>query len=170
MLLRAQLTVMVSLEMLPAISCCALSLPRCSSVCHPKSFLLARARASLKLFFAGFLGGIASDGIGRRIIYSVGLAVCALAVAASPSSTTYTQLLLWRCLFSVGGGCAVTMMTPILADYCHEEDKGRGAGLLGAAAGTGAVFSALVLLRVPGELTRWLSIKGLKLEICSTCS
>ena len=88
-------------------------------------------------------------------MYATGLAVCSLATASSPSSTSYMQILMWRCLFSVGGGCAATMMTPILADYCHEEDKGRGAGLLGAAAGTGAVVSALVLLRVPDIARQW---------------
>ena len=58
--------------------------------------------AYLRFAGAGVVAGVASDGIGRRIIYSAGLAVCALAVAGSPTSTTFTQLLLWRCLFSVG--------------------------------------------------------------------
>jgi len=119
---------------------------------------MQRVCANLRPFIlaSGVAAGVASDGIGRRLVYATGLAVCALATASSPSSTTYTQILMWRCLFSVGGGCAATMMTPILADYCHEEDRGRGAGLLGAAAGTGAVVSALVLLRVP-DVARQLS-------------
>ena len=66
---------------------------------HP---VISIFEATLRIASAGVAAGVASDGIGRRIIYSAGLAVCALAVAGSPSSTTFTQLLLWRCLFSVG--------------------------------------------------------------------
>ena len=97
----------------------------------------------------GMLSGMVSDGIGRRLVFGGGLVVCALATAACPSSTTFAHVLACRIAFSVGTGSTATMITALLADYVHVQDKGRGAGLVGAAAGFGAVFGALVLMRVP---------------------
>ena len=103
----------------------------------------------LTSLLVGAVSGVASDGIGRRMVYSIGLCVCALGCVACVASRTFVQLLLARCLFSVGTGCTATMMTPVLAEFVHRDDKGRAAGLLGMASGLGAVCGGLVLMRVP---------------------
>ena len=105
--------------------------------------------AEITALGVGMLSGMVSDGIGRRLVFGGGLVVCALATAACPSSTTFAHVLACRIAFSVGTGSTATMITALLADYVHVQDKGRGAGLVGAAAGFGAVFGALVLMRVP---------------------
>ena len=38
-------------------------------------------------------------------------------------------------VFAVGSGSIASMITAVLADFVNEEDKGRGAGLVGAFAG-----------------------------------
>jgi MFS family permease len=112
--------------------------------------------AEITALIIGLASGVISDGIGRRVVYSSGLAICAIAVASSPSASTFQQVLGLRCMFSVGTGCTATMITAVLADFVHPEDNGRGAGMVGMAAGVGAVFGALVLMRV-ASVAQWMS-------------
>lgn len=60
-------------------------------------------------------------------------------------------------IFALGASACAAMLTAVLGDYVYVNDRGTGSGLLGLAAGGGAVLGALVLLQVPN----WLDNMGL---------
>lgn len=93
--------------------------------------------------------GVVSDIYGRRFVWSVGLMIMAIAFCLAPMAPSIPTLMLVRALHSVGASGAASMLTPVLAEYVLEVDKGKGAGILGLSAALGAVFGALFLLRVP---------------------
>jgi hypothetical protein len=69
-----------------------------------------------------WIWGLASDKIGRVIVYSVGFGIMAVALAAYTFvPTVFPGLLAIRLVFAVGGTAASSMLTAVLADYGSDK-------------------------------------------------
>jgi MFS family permease len=113
--------------------------------------------------------GVLSDRIGRRVVFSVGFLLMALATflyplassvygtADTPAASTvsiFNSLLFYRLIFACGGAATSDMLTVVLGDYAAEGKRSKLAGLLGVSTGLGACFGALFLNRLPTFFTR----------------
>lgn len=101
--------------------------------------------------------GTISDKFGRRVVYVSGFLIIAIGFGLYPFARSLPVLFLFRMIFALGASACASMLTAVLADYVYINDRGTGSGLLGLAAGGGAVLGALVLLQVPN----WLDTTGL---------
>lgn len=115
--------------------------------------------------------GVFSDRIGRRLVFSGGFLLMALAtflyplassvygtadtpIATSSAVSFFNSLLFYRLIFACGGAATSDMLTVVLGDYAAEGKRSKLAGLLGVSTGLGACFGALFLNRLPTFFTR----------------
>ncbi|KAJ3010922.1 UNVERIFIED_CONTAM: hypothetical protein HDU68_001913, partial [Siphonaria sp. JEL0065] len=96
-----------------------------------------------------YLAGICSDFVGRRVVYSSGFLVMGVAVCGYTFLETYGEVIAARALFAVGGGCASSMVTAVLADYAQDRMRGRMAGLVGLCSGLGALLALFGFMPLP---------------------
>src|SRR5690606_19781520 len=94
------------------------------------------------------------DKLGRKIIYFVGFIFMALGLTLYPYARVFGVLVLFRLIYELGAAAGGSMLTAVLGDYACPRDRGKASGLMGIMSGLGAVFSALLLLKVPS----WLSL------------
>jgi EmrB/QacA subfamily drug resistance transporter len=82
------------------------------------------------LFLAALLlaGGSLGDHFGRRLIYTIGVAVFALASICCAISSDITQLILARAAQGVGGALLVPGSLAIISASFSEKDRGRAIG------------------------------------------
>lgn len=97
--------------------------------------------------------GVLSDQYGRKVVYCVGFAIISLGLGLYPLAKSIKVLLAFRLIFAMGASACSTMLSAVLGDYVYIEDRGKASGLLGLAAGGGAVVGALVLTQIPQMLT-----------------
>ncbi|KAJ3107851.1 hypothetical protein HDU97_003199, partial [Phlyctochytrium planicorne] len=110
---------------------------------------------------AVWMWGIASDLLGRRIVYVSGFVIMSLALGFYTfAGNVYPQLLLLRLLFAVGGAAASSMLTAVLSDYATDKDRGKSSGLVGLVSGLGALLALFVFLRLPSNFDD--PVRGLK--------
>lgn len=113
------------------------------------------------------LWGVASDRIGRRVVFSFGFLLMALATFLYPLASSvygygdtaatlsfFNSLLFYRLIFACGGAATSDMLTVVLGDYAAEGKRSKLAGLLGVSTGLGACFGALFLNRLPTFFTK----------------
>eukprot|EP01133_Synstelium_polycarpum_P001515 gene1515-1768_t len=93
--------------------------------------------------------GLLSDKFGRRIVYVAGMVIMAVGLGTYPFANHLYVLMMFRVVFAIGAAACSTMLSAVLADYVLFEDRGKASGLLGFAAGGGAVLGSLVLLKIP---------------------
>ena len=113
--------------------------------------------------------GVLSDRIGRRVVFSGGFLLMALATFLYPFASSvygtadtptasnvsfFNSLLFYRLIFACGGAATSDMLTVVLGDYAAEGKRSKLAGLLGVSTGLGACFGALFLNRLPTFFTR----------------
>lgn len=108
--------------------------------------------------------GVASDRIGRRLVFAFGFLLMALATFLYPLASSvyagstflsfFRSLLFYRLIFACGGAATSDMLTVVLGDYAAEGKRAKLAGLLGVSTGLGACFGALFLNRLPTFFTR----------------
>ena len=96
----------------------------------------------------GFIGAL-SDRTGRRIVYTFGWLVMALAFAVAPFANDYAQLLGGRLIFAVAVATLGAMLQVVLADYPVEQDRGKLAGLAVVLNSLGFLLFLSVLTRLP---------------------
>lgn len=108
--------------------------------------------------------GVASDRVGRRLVFSMGFLYMALATFLYPLASSvygsatnvsfFNSLLFYRLIFACGGAATSDMLTVVLGDYAAEGKRAKLAGLLGVSTGLGACFGALFLNRLPTFFTK----------------
>lgn len=114
--------------------------------------------------------GVLSDRIGRRLVFSTGFLLMALATFLYPLASSvygsndtantnssvsfFNSLLFFRLIFACGGAATSDMLTVVLGDYAAEGKRSKLAGLLGVSTGLGACFGALFLNRLPTFFTK----------------
>ncbi|MEE2750664.1 MAG: MFS transporter, partial [Myxococcota bacterium] len=125
-----------------------------------------------ELVIIGLVGtyGILSDRMGRRFIYGLGLLIVGVGFAITPLSRSLETLVLTRCIYAIGAAAITSMLAIVLADYVVDKDRGKATGVMGFMNGLGAMFSALLLVKIPSMLTEsgydaitagWLTYAGL---------
>lgn len=102
---------------------------------------------ALLLGFALF--GALADKIGRRVVYSLGMATLAVAYGAYAYSNTMAELVLFRVLYAFGIGAATGMFATVISDYAVESDRGKLTALCGFLNGLGVVVVAIFLGKLP---------------------
>jgi EmrB/QacA subfamily drug resistance transporter len=82
------------------------------------------------LFLAALLlaGGSFGDHFGRRLIYSIGVALFALASVGCGLSQTVNQLIITRAVQGIGGALLVPGSLAIISASFGQEDRGRAIG------------------------------------------
>ena len=97
--------------------------------------------------------GIASDWVGRRVVFSAGFVLMSIALMAYPQASgafsTWNSLLTLRLLFALGASAAADMLTVVSGDYAAEGARARVGGIVGTCTGLGALLAAFVLNRMP---------------------
>ncbi|KAM9958819.1 hypothetical protein ACTFIW_012408 [Dictyostelium discoideum] len=101
------------------------------------------------IVIASYTWGILSDKIGRRGVYSAGMFIIGIGLAIYPFANSIVCLYIFRMIFAVGAASCSSMLSAVLADYIPFRDRGKASGLLGFAAGGGAVLASLVLMKIP---------------------
>jgi len=122
--------------------------------------------------------GRASDLVGRKAIFKIGLTLYAAGAGLAAVSGTFPQLLAFRCLMALGLAMAAPLAGAIIASVHSHESRGRALGLLAASIALGrttgptigglilqlwgwrAVFIANCLFGMATCLTLFLILKG----------
>ncbi len=97
----------------------------------------------------GFWGAM-SDRLGRRPVYVAGFLVLALAYVLYPTAASIPELTAYRLVFGVALAALTAMLAAVVADYAHEDSRGKLTGFSYLLNGLGAVLSFMVLSRLPG--------------------
>lgn len=113
--------------------------------------ILVLLQELVQILIGGFIGAL-SDRHGRRIVLTVGLLLMAVGYAVYPLAQDTTQLVALRAFYAVGMTAATVMMSASLADYSHNQTRGRWMGTAGVCNGLGTVVMATVLARLPEVL------------------
>jgi MFS family permease len=102
------------------------------------------AGAALEAGLAPLAGGY-SDRVGRRIPYTIGLAICALAMAAVAIGQVMGVVMAGLILTSLGGGICFTPALTMLSEVAESSNlhQGYAAGLSNMAWATGQVIGGL---------------------------
>lgn len=98
------------------------------------------------------LWGSLSDRVGRRPVMTMAFVLMAIGVALAPHGTSYADLLIARMMFGVGVAAFSCTIGALVADYIVNDSRGKGAGYLGMSNGFGAMFTVLLLLKLPAML------------------
>lgn len=101
--------------------------------------LLVAAYAIMRLFFGPIWGG-ASDRFGRKPILMLGILGYGIAMVGFGLATALWMMFAARILSGVLSSATSPTTMAYIGDSTSEEDRSRGMGLLGAAAGIGTIF------------------------------
>ncbi len=93
--------------------------------------------------------GPLADRFGRKYLMAGGFFLLAIGIALHPLARTVGQLFACRCVFAVGVGAVTVMIITLLADYIHNDTRGKAAGWQGVMNGLGALVSVFILLQLP---------------------
>lgn len=96
----------------------------------------------------GFWGAM-SDRLGRRLVYVAGFLVLALAYVLYPTAASIPELTAYRLVFGVALAALTAMLAAVVADYAHEDSRGKLTGFSYLLNGLGAVLFFVVLSRLP---------------------
>jgi MFS family permease len=107
---------------------------------------------ALLLGFALF--GALADKIGRRVVYSLGMVLLAVAYGAYAYGTTMAGLVFFRVLYAFGIGAATGMFATIISDYAVKNDRGKLTALCGFLNGLGVVVVAIFLGKLPAYFAK----------------
>lgn len=111
------------------------------------------------LLTVGVFGAL-SDRRGRRLVMTFGFTVMSLGYLFYARSTSFSDLMTARFVFSIGSAAVTAMLSTIIADYVIDPDRGKATGWLGFFNGIGAMLTATVFLALPRILER----RGLTFE------
>ncbi|WP_448212034.1 MFS transporter [Colwellia sp. MEBiC06753] len=94
--------------------------------------------------------GVLADRVGRRYVYSFGLALTAIGFALYGTATSIEQLVFYRVIVAFGSAAMVGMMVTVIADYTQDKTRGKANGLQGIVATFGA-FIPPILATLPKQ-------------------
>ena len=103
---------------------------------------------TILIVLAGIVGAL-SDRVGRRAVIATGFAVMGIGYGLYPYADSVTQLFVYRTVFAVGSALMLTIMFTIMADYPHNDSRGKLAAAISMMSGFGIMFIVLVLARLP---------------------
>lgn len=103
----------------------------------------------LALLIGFALFGALADKIGRRVVYSLGLVLLAVAYGAYAYGDTMAELVFYRVLYAFGIGAATGMFATIISDYAVVNDRGKLTAMCGFLNGLGVVVVAIFLGKLP---------------------
>ena len=133
---------------------------RCLAVDQVRSRLLAggepAATSAYAIFFGGalLLGGRLGDLLGRRRLFTAGLALFAASSLLCGLAWSEASLIAFRALQGLGGALlAPAALALLMTTFAEGRDRNRALGIYGAAAGSGAAAGVLL----GGVLTSYLS-------------
>lgn len=75
--------------------------------------------------------GAASDRVGRRIIYVLGIGIVGIAYAIHPYISSAFHLYVVRGLYALGMAAASGMLATLVGDYVVNRDRGKDNGIMG---------------------------------------
>jgi MFS family permease len=93
---------------------------------------------------ASFVGGSASDRVGRRPLIAVGWVVYAIVYAGFAVSASLRALLSWFFVYGIYYGCVEGAERALVADFARPTERGAAFGIYNAVAGIGALVSSVV--------------------------
>jgi len=103
--------------------------------------------AEILAIVEGIFIGMLFDTIGRRLLISLGIALCGISIALIPLfKQVYPFFLILRILISVGLIPAVN--NPLLPDYVVVSSQGRGSAYMSILTSCGYIFSTSLLIQV----------------------
>ncbi|MEZ5564640.1 MAG: MFS transporter [Gammaproteobacteria bacterium] len=102
----------------------------------------------LALGVIGWWGAV-SDRLGRRPVYVLGFILLALAYVLYPTAESVLELTAYRLVFGLALAALSAMLAAVLADYAHEDSRGKLTGLAFLLNGIGAVLFFVFLTRLP---------------------
>jgi EmrB/QacA subfamily drug resistance transporter len=88
--------------------------------------------------------GKLSDMYGRKKFYLIGLVVFMIGSALCGTSTTMTQLIVYRAIQGIGGGALMPITFAIIFDIFPPEKRGKMQGLFGAVFGISSVLGPII--------------------------
>jgi DHA1 family multidrug resistance protein-like MFS transporter len=101
--------------------------------------LLVASYAVMRLFFGPIWGGV-SDRVGRKPILMLGVLGYGITMVGFGLATALWMMFAARILSGVLSSATSPTAMAYIGDSTAEEDRSQGMGLLGAAAGLGAIF------------------------------
>jgi DHA1 family multidrug resistance protein-like MFS transporter len=104
----------------------------------------------MNLLFSPIWGNI-SDRMGRKPVMLIGLLGFGIAYVAFGLATELWQLFVSRILAGALSAAAMPTAMAYVADITTEETRGKGMGMIGAAAGLGFIFGPAI----GGSLSKW---------------
>ena len=104
-----------------------------------------------EIVLLGVIGwwGAISDRVGRRVVYIAGFAILAVAYVSYGFATSTLQLTGFRLIFAMGVAATTTSLAAVLADYAHEDSRGKLTGISFFLNGLGSVIFFIGLLQLP---------------------
>jgi MFS family permease len=108
----------------------------------------------LALLIGFALFGVLADKFGRRVVYSLGMVLLAVAYGGYAYGGTMAELIFFRVLYAFGIGAATGMFATIISDYAVENDRGKLTALCGFLNGLGVVVVAIFLGKLPAIFAR----------------
>ena len=112
------------------------------------TFLLGLTQEIVMLLLVGPFGALA-DKIGRRTIYTLGLAWIGVGYVLYPLADSLPALIATRFFFAIGAAMIGTVMATVLADTPQDRSRGLLVGITGTLQGLGVMFGVLVLSKLP---------------------
>ena len=90
--------------------------------------------------------GLIADKIGRRQVYSFGMAAMGLSYFLYPLATGIGELTIYRVIYAIGMGAATGMLGTVNADYPQDRTRGKMLAVTGILNATGVILVSLVLV------------------------
>ena len=112
------------------------------------TFLLGTTQEIVMLLLVGPFGALA-DKLGRRTLYTLGLAWIGAGYVLYPLADSLSQLVATRFFFAIGAAMIGTVMATVLADTPQDRSRGLLVGVTGTLQGLGVMFGVLVLSKLP---------------------
>jgi EmrB/QacA subfamily drug resistance transporter len=88
--------------------------------------------------------GKLSDMYGRKLFFLIGLIVFMIGSALCGTSTSMTQLIIYRAIQGIGGGALMPITFAIIFDIFPAEKRGKMQGLFGAVFGISSVLGPII--------------------------
>ncbi|RTE09596.1 MDR family MFS transporter [Paenibacillus whitsoniae] len=88
--------------------------------------------------------GKLSDMYGRKLFYLIGIIIFMIGSALCGTSTSMTQLIVYRAIQGIGGGALMPITFAIIFDIFPPEKRGKMQGLFGAVFGLSSVLGPII--------------------------
>jgi EmrB/QacA subfamily drug resistance transporter len=112
--------------------------------------------------------GRASDIIGRKRVYTLGLAVSGMALILCAIAQNIAQLIIFRFIQAFGAAMAISVGNALITSAFPAKDRGKALGLMGAFAGLG-LFIGPALAGACLDFIGWRSFFYVRIPYAAIC-